>query len=187
MLGTMIAGREVVLTPQRPWNARLRRSHTPTGVYQRKPKPLMDRFMRFVSPEPNTGCWLWIGASNSTGYGFIAYRGNAYGAHRMSHELYKGPIPDGFEIDHLCRVKSCVNPDHLEAVLPRVNLLRSTVQEVNRRLQLAKTHCPHGHPYSGDNLVIAKVKHTRSGTQRICRTCRNACQRKYSRAKKCLS
>jgi len=73
-------------------------------------------------PEPNSGCWLWLGEVNSAGYGRIA-RGNPhYGyrtrilAHRASYEIAKGSIPDGMELDHLCRVRSCVNPDHLEPV-----------------------------------------------------------------------
>ena len=87
-----------------------------------------------------------------------------------------GPVPDGIEIDHLCRVRHCANPEHLEAVTPTENTMRGEgVGAKNARL----THCKHGHPLSGDNLYIV----TRAGgkRRRVCRTCdlsRGAAQRK---------
>lgn len=112
-------------------------------------------------PEPNSGCWLWLGELNSAGYGRISQGSNHNGtrvrslAHRVSYELAKGPIPEGLELDHLCRVRCCVNPGHLEPV---------TRSENNRRGDLMKrkgvpkpdgwgttkgrrrsTHCKNGH------------------------------------------
>lgn len=107
----------------------------------RLPARLFDKIM----PEPNTGCWLWVGALKSDGYGSV-WEGarRTVGAHRLVYELLRGPIPVGLSLDHLCRVPSCVNPDHLEPVTHRVNVLRgASLQALNAR----KTHCPNGHPY----------------------------------------
>lgn len=133
----------------------------------------IDRFMRFVLPEPNSGCWLWAGYVKPDGYPQF---GQEY-AHRFAYTEIVGPIPEGLELDHLCRVRSCVNPNHLEAVTHLVNISRvpaNPLADANR----AKTHCPYGHPYDGQNLWIE------SGRARRCRTCRNAEKIKYSRARR---
>src|SRR5271154_2203949 len=74
----------------------------------------IDRLMSYVSPEPNCGCWLFDGPRTGFGYGCLCVVSNApKKAHRLSYELFKGPIPDGLEIRHTCDVRCCVNPDHL--------------------------------------------------------------------------
>lgn len=89
-----------------------------------KPRP----FDHFYIPEPNTGCWLWLGAVNEHQYGVRCLpAGKKTKAHRISYEMAKGPIPDGLVIDHLCRMKCCVNPDHLEAVTQSINVTRSNL------------------------------------------------------------
>lgn len=70
-------------------------------------------FMDFVSPEPNSGCWLWTGGLISTGYGKMRHKGKMQRAHRVSYELHRGPIPTGMKVCHRCDVPTCVNPDHL--------------------------------------------------------------------------
>ena len=84
--------------------------------YFKKNTPFIDR----VYFEPNTGCWIWGAVENGRGYGVCKdpKTGASVYAHRMSYSIYKGEIPDGYEIDHLCRNVWCVNPDHLEAVTP---------------------------------------------------------------------
>src|SRR5690349_14827083 len=118
-------------------------------------RPIEVRFWEKIAPEPNSGCWLWVGAVNDRGYGQISNeapsRKKIY-AHRFSYELHKGPIQSGLDLDHLCRVRCCVNPDHLEPVTRLENVRRGDDGAKNR----GKTHCPQGHPYSGHNLIIAK-------------------------------
>ncbi|WP_275463353.1 HNH endonuclease signature motif containing protein [Streptomyces noursei] len=113
-------------------------------------------------------CHLWTGATNERGYGAVWINGRTVKAHRYAYEQANGPIPAGLEIDHRCRRRECVNPDHLDAVTHRVNILRST-NHVARRA--AVTHCPAGHPYDQANTIRAK-----NGTRK-CRACKNASAR----------
>ncbi len=110
---------------------------------------------------PN-GCWLWIGAMFGSGYGKVALEKRTFYAHRISYEFVKGPIPTHLELDHLCRVRNCVNPDHLEAVDHRTNVLRSPL---GFGAKAAQTECIHGHPFDSENTIIKK-----NGT-RACRAC----------------
>jgi len=101
-----------------------------------------DDIYRRCVPEPNTGCWLWIGNYEAHGYGAIEMKGKRYLAHRYAYLVFKGEIPEGLELDHLCRTPACVNPDHLEAVDHRTNILRG----VSPMAFKAKSDtCPRGH------------------------------------------
>ncbi len=86
------------------------------------------RFMSHVTPEPNTGCWLWTGTTNNVGYGQFSHGERALRrqvlAHRWLWEYICGPIPRGLEVDHRCRLRVCVNPDHLDLVTHRENVCR---------------------------------------------------------------
>ena len=94
------------------------------------------------------GCWEWIRSCSSGGYGHAWIDGGHIYAHRLSYEVHKGKIPDGLTIDHLCRNRKCVNPEHLEAVTRRVNNLRGTSPSAwNYR----KTHCISGHEFNKEN------------------------------------
>lgn len=111
----------------------------------------------------DSGCIDWLGSTIPAGYGrFWSGAGVVY-AHRWSYEHHLGKIPDGMQIDHLCRNTSCVNPDHLEPVTQHINLLRGHGWAGEHA---RKTHCPAGHPYAGANLYLS-----RSG-ERHCRACR---------------
>jgi transcriptional regulator with XRE-family HTH domain len=89
-----------------------------------KARPLEERLAEKSSVDAN-GCWIWLGRINSAGYGEIKYRERRLKAHRVSYEHHVGPIPDGLDLDHLCRVRPCVNPEHLEPVTRRENIQRS--------------------------------------------------------------
>lgn len=113
-------------------------------------------------PEPNTGCWLWTGFVRADGYSqaHLAGYGKQYG-HILSYEAHIGKVPIGLELDHLCRVRCCVNPRHLEAVTRRVNTLRGISPAAR---QARQTHCLRGHELSGANLY-------RKNRHRYCRAC----------------
>ena len=116
------------------------------------------RFERSFVPEPNTGCWLWL-AHLEKGYGRMSVAGKRQFAHRLSYEHVNGLIPNGLQVDHLCRVPCCVNPDHLEAVTPKVNTLRGlAIPAFNSK----KTHCKRGHVFDETNTyLVPKGRHCR--------------------------
>lgn len=114
--------------------------------------------------DVTTGCWLWAGGKNNKGYGRY---GPAF-AHRIAYELLVGPIPEGLELDHLCRTPLCVRPDHLEPVTHRENLLRGDTFAARNA---AKTQCDRGHPYTADSIYVSK------NGKRQCQICRNQLRR----------
>jgi hypothetical protein len=128
-------------------------------------RSLEQRFMEKIDYADD--CWLWTAKCNNRGYGMFGMGGKMRPAHRVAYELWIGLIPEGLDIDHLCAVRHCVNPSHLEAVTHRENLLRgSGFAAVNA----AKTHCPHGHEYTPENTY----HNPNVNGGRICRTCKRA-------------
>lgn len=127
----------------------------------------MERFWSKVQIEDWLDCWLWTACRLPTGYGRFFYEGRDQNAHRVAYQLMVGPIPHKYEVDHLCRVTSCVNPLHLEAVTSSENKRRGLTGKVNNP-QTKKTHCPRGHSYAD--------KRTSQG-KRICLTCRREASR----------
>ena len=126
--------------------------------------PLWDRFWDKVDAEGD--CWEWT-AAKSNGYGKINSGGvisTTLRAHRVSWYFLVGEIPDGLELDHLCRNRGCVNPDHLEPVTRKENMRRG---HWAADVQRAKTECPHGHEYTPDNTYIIPSTGSRS-----CVTCK---------------
>lgn len=142
--------------------------------------PFEVRFWRKVNKggpvpdfRPDLGpCWLWLGAMTKGGYGKVGKPTRL--THRVAYELVVGPIPEGLQIDHLCRVRSCQNPAHMEPVTAHENQRRSrSVSGLN----MAKTHCDAGHELSGDNLFVYPEDSARAG-RRACRACINRNARK---------
>lgn len=136
--------------------------------------PPKVRFERKYIVAPS-GHWIWTAHTLPNGYGQMDKK---Y-AHRLSYEFYVGPIPGGMVIDHLCRVRNCVNPDHLQAVTQKINVRRGRVSDAisasNARRGAERTHCPHGHEFTEENTWIETKK---SGNKmRRCKTCRKS-QRK---------
>ena len=117
--------------------------------------PFLDR----VNKDGPNGCWLWLGGTDTSGYGQLWLNGRQKLAHRYFYEMAYGLIPEGMQIDHLCRVRRCVNPDHLEVVTHIENIRRGTGSG-------SRTYCPKGHPYDPSNTVFNSKGH------RECRICR---------------
>jgi len=132
---------------------------------------LPERFWNKCIPEPNGGCWLWVGGLRGHGYGVVGSRRAmkrwSVQAHRMSYEALIGPIPHGLELDHRCSVSCCVNPAHLDPVTHRENVRRGQVGRTTAIRQSSKRYCPIGHPYDQENTYW-------QGHRRSCRACRHA-------------
>lgn len=128
---------------------------------------------QYISPEPNSGCWLWTSTLDKDGYP-LASRSRklklprTVRAHRALYELVVGVIPDDMTLDHLCRLKCCVNPKHMEVVTNKINILRSDGRcAINAR----KTHCKEGHEFDAVG----------SRGERRCSQCYNLYQKLYKR------
>lgn len=131
-----------------------------------------DAMVRFWRRVDTSGeCWLWTGGTTTHGYGQMSVDFRKVLVHRFAYELFRGPIPDGLEIDHLCHVRNCVRWDHMEAVDHATNMAR----------QRWKPECPKGHAMTGDNVL------RRADTgHRICRACRDERNRAAYQRRKSL-
>jgi hypothetical protein len=126
----------------------------------------IERFWSRVIGTEFTQCWQWAGSKDRHGYGRIWVSGHETGAHRFAYEALIVAVPDGLDLDHLCRNRSCVNPWHMEPVTRRENVMRgNSIQSRNAR----KTHCPRGHPYDEENTKITGRPGRNLG--RECRIC----------------
>lgn len=139
---------------------------------------MLDRIEERVK-KTESGCWIWQGCL-SHGYGMIKIPAETpsgattVGVHVLAWREKNGPVPAGLELDHVCRTRACCNPEHLEPVTRRENLLRSPLSAASRLS--ARTHCPRGHELSGTNLV-------RSEPTRTCRICAQARKNAYLKAR----
>lgn len=135
-----------------------------------KPRDVMERLWEKTQTIPFCGCYVFTGALHGGGYGAL-WDGKRLGtSHIIAYERLVGPVPEGLELDHKCRVRACWNPAHLEPVTTQVNLLRGV--GVSAKAAQA-TQCPYGHPYSGDNLYRYPDGH------RGCRACNRDWQQRY--------
>jgi hypothetical protein len=121
---------------------------------------VLRRFQAATDKQAD-GCWIWQAKRGRDGYGRFSIQCRWHMAHRISHQLFKGPIPPGLDVDHLCRVRACVNPDHLEAVTRQVNLRRNPYIGA----KVAQTHCKRDHEFTDANTYI------NAKGNRECRAC----------------
>ena len=134
-----------------------------------EPAPLaklsLSDIERFWSKVDKTDdCWRWRPAKNRSGYGTFGFAGTTTSAHRIAYYLVKGPFDLALVVDHLCRNRSCVNPDHLEPVTSQVNTRRSPL--------VYKTHCANGHEFTEDNTAMYMSAY--GERSRHCLTCNRA-------------
>ena len=107
-------------------------------------------------------CWIWMGAKTGKGYSNFNFGGRFWGGHRLAYVELIGAVPEGLELDHLCRVRHCVRPSHLEPVSQTTNTLRGVGESAQNA---RKTHCVHGHEFNRVNTYISKLG------KRMCREC----------------
>lgn len=137
-------------------------------------EPLPERL--FDKVDVTATCWLWTGSINNAGYGRISVNNRPKYAHRVMYELVVGPIPDGLHLDHLCRVRHCVNPDHLEPVTNRENTLGRGLGRaaIEHRERQRTGLCSKGHSLR----LFGKLRD--GGTKLYC----GECARQYERARR---
>lgn len=128
-----------------------------------------ERLWSYVTKSD--GCWTWTGSIRADGYGVISINDRMVRAHRLTYETMVGPIPEGLTLDHLCRNRACVRPDHLEPVTRSENLRRGDI-----RWRTRETHCKNGHPFDEANTLLWRG-------YRLCRACRARTRREVAARK----
>jgi hypothetical protein len=150
-------------------------------------KPFEERFWKFVMPVPFAGCWIWLGYVDKAGYGRISipYKNKNYKqphkaalAHKAAYEHFVGLVPEGLELDHKCRTKCCVNPDHLEPVTRKENIRRGDVSFVLKKKYMTQAYCIRGH------LRAEWCDPPNKWGRRRCRLCAIFWRKKYQKEQK---
>lgn len=113
----------------------------------------LKRMMERVAVVPESGCWIWTGSTGGAGYGTARWQRKLWRAHRLMFLLHGNELRQGLELDHVCRVKLCVNPRHLEQVTHTENMRRSPVIQAHLERRRTKPFCKHGHERTPDNIL----------------------------------
>ncbi|MFF8953854.1 HNH endonuclease signature motif containing protein [Streptomyces sp. NPDC014940] len=145
------------------------------------PVSLLAKTRSVACPRPELGqCLVWTAAVSNTGYGAAWDPGTkrVRTAHALAYEKSVGPVPEGLHLDHLCRVRACINPAHLEPVTPGENVRRGNSPGA---IAVRTNLCPKGHPLTDDNVTVLR---SGTGTRRRCKTCHRARQARYDAARK---
>lgn len=137
-------------------------------LFKKSPFSLRERIEQKIIPEPMSGCWLWMGSIGSHGYAQVRVKEGTTVVHRILYIEKYGAIPEGLELDHLCRLRCCVNPEHLEPVTRRENIRRGVAPSAK---QMRQTHCKKGHLFTKENTQWYKTKY---GVGRKCAACQSA-------------
>ena len=132
----------------------------------------IETILERLEPIPECGCYVWTGGDSGIGYGSVWFNGRPRRVHRVVYEHFNGPIPEGMQIDHLCRNRACSNVHHLEVVTNQENCLRG-----KQRI----THCPSGHMYSQENT---RIKSDSGSKYRVCKACTKVKNARYHAAVK---
>jgi hypothetical protein len=146
------------------------------------------RFWIKVDRKGPDDCWEWKASRSPKGYGYFgisSIKRSPFLAHRISFIIANGAIEEGLFIDHKCRNRGCVNPNHLRQVTPFINTMENSM--ALPALNVAKTHCPHGHEYTPENTKISMNGKRRGTPSRLCRTCANLYTVKYRLERKLAS
>lgn len=129
------------------------------------PRSLLDRFENMITPEPNTGCWLWLGSTTYGGYGHMRNGASIELSHRVAWCLYRTPIPPGLLALHRCDNTLCCNPDHIFLGTHRDNMRDMAAKGRGNR---GKTHCIYGHEFTEENTYVLGPHRN---NERVCRAC----------------
>lgn len=139
-----------------------------------RPRSAIERLLTHIEIVTESGCWIWMGATDGNGYGRIqigSFKAPRFRrVHIIAYTSLVGPVPKELQLDHLCRVRCCVNPHHLEPVTRRENIQRGNAGKYQRE----KKHCPKGHEYTESNTIFRKRTDGRPYQNRLCRTCLRA-------------
>lgn len=134
------------------------------------------RFMSKIKFFEKDKCWEWIGNKGYNGYGRFKLKRKMYFAHRLSYLISKGPIPKDLCVCHSCDVRHCINPDHLWIGTHADNMQDRDKKGRHNNGKKNNTHCPSGHEFSGDNVIIKKCS---TGEFRVCRECKRLASKKH--------